>query len=164
MRKGNRVEFTYEGNLSYGVVMKGGKKPTVIFDGGITQIVGPATTFRLSNHPLPVDEPSVMDKYSIIKYKDTGFGDETPQFGGKIVLDGKVILYVRNVGQGGCNMYQRNPKNLIDGIQKQFEDDAKEWGKQFGYPYDFEIHDTWVDWAANEKIYGKLAVDYFKRY
>jgi hypothetical protein len=165
MRKGDRVEFQMKGTTKYGVVLKGGKgKNTIILDGGERQVTGPSSALLKSAHPLPADEPSVMDKYSIIKYKDTGYGEETAQFGAEIVLDGKVVLYVRNTGQGGCNMYQRNPKNPIDGIQKQFEADAEKWGKQFGYPYDFEAEDTWVEWAGREKIYGKLAVDYFKGY
>lgn len=160
MRKGARVEFTYEGNLSYGVVLKGGKKPTVIFDGGELQITGAANAFRLSKHPLPTDEPSVMDKYTIASYKNSGFGEETPQFNAEIMLNGSVIMTARNDGNGGCNMYTAINRAVMD----QFEADAMEWGKQFGYPYDFEAHDTWVEWAAREKIYGKLAVDYFKEY
>ena len=160
MRKGTRVEFTYEGNLSYGVVMKGGIKPTIMFDGGVLQISGPANAFRKSKHPLPVDEPSVMDKYSIVGYKDTGYGDETPQFNAEITLNGSVIMTALNIGQGGCNMYTAINREVSD----QFEADAKEWGKQFGYPYGFEVEDTWVEWVTREKIYGVLAVDYFKEY
>lgn len=161
MRKGDRVQFIDKGSYAYGVVLKGGKgNITVIRDGGELQVSGPATAFRLSKHPLPADEPSVMDKWSIAKYKDTGYGDETPQFNAEIALNGKVVITARNSGQGGCNMYTAIDYDYV----RQLEADAKEWGKQFGYPYDFEAHDTWVEWAAREKIYGVLAVDYFKKY
>lgn len=160
MRKGDRVEFPMEGTTKYGVVLKGGKnRITIILDGGERQISGPASACKKSIHPLPVDEPSVMDKWTITKYKDSGFGDETPQFYAEIALNGKVIITAGNTGCGGCNMYSGN-----SAIIKQFEADAKEWGKQFGYPHDFEVADTWVEWAAREKIYGVLAVDYFKNY
>ncbi len=161
MRKGDRVEFIYEGNYAYGVVLKGGKgKITVIFDGGEKQIQARANGFRKSTRPLLVDEPSVMDKYSIASYKDSGFGEETPQFNAEIMLNGSVIMTARNSGQGGCNMYTAINREVSD----QFEADAKEWGEQFGYPYKIEAHDTWVEWAGREKIYGMLAVDYFKEY
>ena len=173
-KKGDRVEYDVTENgkptIGYGVVRKGTTKPngkvTVVMDGGNfeTTGVGPDGGYRLSKHPLPVDEPSVMDKWSITRYKNTGFGDETPQFNAEIALNGKVVILARNSGQGGCNMYYRNPPMPIDGGIEQFIKDATEWGKQFGYPYDFEAHDTWVEWAAREKIYGVLAVDYFKKY
>ena len=160
MRKGTRVEYIDRGNYAYGVVLKGGKgKITVICDGGKTQVTGLAAFFRKSNHPLPVDEPSIMDKYSIVKYKNSGFGDETPQFNAEIALNGKVVMWASNNGQGGCNMYRGDRI-----VREQFSADATEWGKQFGYPYKIEVEDTWVEWAAREKIYGVLAVDYFKEY
>ena len=160
MRKGDRVEFPMEGTTKYGVVLKGGKNTiTIILDGGERQVVGPASACKKSTHPLPMDKPSVMDKYSIAKYKDTGYGDETPQFNADIALNGEVVITAHNHGTGGCNIY-RGDRSVIE----QFEADAKEWGEQFGYPYKFEAHDTWVEWAAREKIYGVLAVDYFKNY
>ena len=162
MRKGDRVMFFHEDeNPKYGVVLKGGKnKNTVILDGGKEQISGGAGCFELSNHPLPVDAPSVMDKYSIASYKNSGFGEEMPQFNAEIMLNGSVIMTARNSGQGGCNMYTAINHEVSD----QFEADAEEWGKQFGYPFKDEANDTWVEWAAREKIYGVLAVDYFKNY
>ncbi len=160
MRKGTRVQFIDKGNYAYGVVLKGGKGwITVIRDGGESQVSGNAAAFRKSDQPLPVDESSVMDKWSITKYKNTGFGDETPQFNAEIALNGKVVIWVSNSGQGGCNLYRGDRAT-----REQFSTEAKEWGKQFGYPYDFEAEDTWVEWAAREKIYGVLAVDYFKNY
>jgi len=164
MKKGDRVEFERGNGIEYGVVFRGGKKPTVYLDGGATSVKGSAGCFTISTHPLPVDEPSVMDKWGIKSYKDSGFGEETPAFRAEITLNGKVVIYARNQGVGGCNIYNRDPKNPVDGVLDRLTADAIVWGKQFGYPYDFEVEDTWVEWAGREKMYGKTAAEYFKEY
>lgn len=158
-KKGDRVEFDRGNGAEYGVIFRGGKRPTVYLDGGEKTVTGGAGAFNYSNHPLPTDEPSVMDKWGVKSYKDSGMGEETPHFQAEITLDGKKVLDVTNHGSGGPNMYYGD-RALIN----QLNADAKVWGKQFGYPYDFEVEDTWVEWAAREKKYGKLAVDYFKEY
>ena len=165
MKKGDRVEFVFEGETCYGVIFRGGKKPTVYRDGGERQIQGAAALFTISEHPLPADEPSVMDKWTIVSYTGHGNGEETPSFTARIALNGKIVLVASNHGTGGPNNYHpagvhKGSRALIDHL----EADAKVWGKQFGYPYDFEAQDTWVEWAGREKIYGKKAVDYFKEY
>lgn len=163
MKKGDRVEFDRGNGPEYGIVFRGGKNPTVYLDGGETAVKGPAGAFKPSNHPLPKDEPSVMDKWDVKSYKDTGFGEETPQFQAEITLNGKVVIIASNEGMGGCNRYHP-AKGANRSVIDQLVADAKAWGKQFGYPYDFEVEDTWVEWAGREKIYGKKAVDYFKEY
>jgi len=165
LKKGDRVEWEQNGEQRYGVVFIGGKHPKVYIDGGEKQIKAPSIVFKISTHPLPADEPSVMDKWTIVSYKNHGNGEETPSFTAQIALNGTIVLVANNHGTGGPNNYHpagvhKDSRALID----QLEADAKEWGKQFGYPYDFEAQDTWVEWAAREKIYGKLAVDYFKEY
>ena len=163
LKKGDRVEWIQGSETRYGVVFRGGKRPTVYIDGGERQVQGPSTAFNISNHPLPADEPSVMDKWAIKSYKDSGFGEETPQFQAEITINGKVVLHVSNEGMGGSNRYYP-ARGMTRGVIDQLVSDATAWGKQFGYPYDFEVEDTWVEWAAREKIYGKKAVDYFKEY
>lgn len=165
-KKGNRVEWDQGSDTFYGVVSRGGLHPTVVIDGGEKFVRAPCLLFRYSDHPLPADEPSVMDKWTIKSYKDFGNGDETPSFSAEIALNGKVVIIAGNHGTGGPNNY--HPAKLGDGKYWEHTDqlkaDAKAWGKQFGYPYDFEVEDTWVEWAGRERKYGKLAVDYFKEY
>lgn len=163
IKKGDRVEWIQGPETKYGVVFRGGKRPTVYVDGGIHSVKGAAGAFSLSNHPLPADEPSVMDKWDVKSYKDYGMGEETAHFQATITLNGKVVIYARNQGCGGCNMYTPIYGGVDRSILDDFAADAKAWGEQFGSPYDFEMTDTWLDWAANEKIYGKKAVDYFKK-
>ena len=164
LKKGDRVEWIQGPETKYGVVFRGGKRPTVYIDGGIHSVKGGAGAFSLSNHPLPVDEPSPMDKWGVKSYKDSGMGEETAHFQATITLNGKVVIYARNQGRGGCNMYDQDFKNGVErSILADFAADAKAWGEQFGSPYNFELEDTWLDWAAHDKIYGKLAVDYFKK-
>lgn len=158
-KKGDRVEFVQDGETRYGVIFRGGKKPTVYLDGGEKSVSGGAGAFNYSNQPLPTDEPSVMDKWTIKSYKDHGNGEETPSFTAEIKLNDEWVLTARNHGTGGPNNYYGD-RALTD----QLVADAKAWGTQFGYPYDFEVEDTWVEWAARKKIYGVLAVNYFKNY
>ena len=164
LKKGDRVEYEYKDEILYGIVFRGGKNPTVYRDGGEKSIKGPAAWFVRSTQPLPVDEPSAMDKWGVKSYKDSGMGDETPAFQAEITLNGKVVIYASNHGTGGPNFYHRNPKSPVDGVLDMLEADTKAWGKQFGCPYDFETEDSWLEWAAREKIYGKTAVNYFKEY
>lgn len=163
MKKGDRVEWVQNGETRYGIVFRGGKNPIVYLDGGATSVSGPARAFAFSKHPLPKDEPSVMDKWDVKSYKNTGLGEETPQFNADITVNGKVVLHVSNDGRGGCNRYYP-ARGMCRGVIDQLITDARVWGEQFGYPYDFEVEDTWVEWATREKIYGKKAVDYFKEY
>ena len=163
LKKGDRVEWIQGPETKYGIVFRGGKRPFVYIDGGLTYVQGAAAGFKLSNQPLPTDEPSVMDKWTIVSYKDSGMGEETAAFQAEIALNGKVVIRSNNTGTGGPNYY--DPVTSVGWeITDQLRADAKEWAKQFGYPYDFEAEDTWVEWAAREKIWGKLAVDYFKEY
>lgn len=160
MRKGDRVVFTIKNILTYGVVSRGGKgKITVIIDGGIKQISGHISLFKLSDVPLPKDDSSPMDKWSIKSYRNTGAGDETPQFTAKILLNGKPVINASNYGHGGSNDYHGN-RAVID----SFEDDATAWAEQFGYKNPTEADDLWLGWAAEEKPYGVLAVDYLKSF
>ncbi len=158
-KKGDRVEWIQGPETKYGVIFRGGKRPTIYVDGGEKTVSGPASAFNYSDHPMPTDEPSVMDDWDVVRYKDFGNGEETPSFEARISYKGECVLVASNHGTGGCNNYHGD-RALIN----QLEADAKAWGKQFGYPYDFEAHDTWVEWAGRERKYGKLAVDYFKEY
>ena len=75
--KGNRVKFELKGEVKYGVVFKGGSEMVVVIeDGGMKEFKGHADWFELSEHPLPKDEPSDMDRYSLKGYKEiNGHGD-----------------------------------------------------------------------------------------
>ena len=159
LKKGDRVVFVIDGETKYGVVFRGGKKPTVYLDGGEKSVTGHADLFHLSAHPLPADEPSMMDDWDVVRYKDFGNGYETPSFEARISYKGECVLVASNHGTGGPNDYHGD-RALIN----QLATDAKAWGEQFGYPYDFEVEDTWVEWAGRERKYGVLAVDYLKEY
>lgn len=161
-KKGMRVEITHKGKSLYGVVFKGGSKNiTVIFDGGDKQITAPVHLFRLSDHPLPKDKPSVMDEYTVSAYKDLGMGLDNLMFKAIILRDGKPVLSVQNSGDGGCNHYSPlDNRNSLD----QFYKDTRAWVTQFGYPDMIEPEDTWVDWYVNMRPYGVLAEKYIMDY
>lgn len=163
LKKGDRVECSYKGKTEYGVVVTCGDKVKVRLDGGKSELKGPALYFKLSDHPLPKDAPSEMDKYSIRGYKSiTGHGD-SPCFEATILENGKPILYVENDGWGGSNCYSRCNNTLVN-VEEQFRKAAKSWVAQFGYPDMFEPEDAWVDWWKFERPYGKLAQDMINEY
>lgn len=163
VKKGDRVEFNHGGFTKYGVVIRGGKKPLVRIDGTMDAVSGPSAAFVPSSHPIPKDVPSVMDKWGVSKFKDYGNGRETPAIEATITLNGKPVIYAYNNGGGGCNVYHRMEADSGD-VVGMLQADAKEWGRKFGYRYDFETEDTWLLWAVDHKPFGTLAVDYLKDY
>ena len=154
LRKGQRVEFVYEGKRNFGVVSKGGsKKVTVVIDGAKEQISSTPHAFRLSDVPLPIDSPNVMDKWSVKKYEEIeGHGDSST-FHAHICLNGKVVIEAMNDGWGGSNVYQPLNNHKYDIVDK-FRNDAKEWAKSFGYTDPFEIEDIWIEWYVYKRPYG----------
>ena len=164
LKKGDRVEFIMSeqpGDFLYGVVSRGGKKPTVYLDGGIKTVTAPAKCFTRSNHPIPADEPSIMDNWDVKNSKDFDTGRGVG-FAANITLNGKVVLFSNNLGNGGCNVYRPVGQTPVYNIVNTFKDDAKAWAKQFGSRRTLEIEDSWMLWATYYKPYGMTAVDYFK--
>lgn len=155
LKKGDRVEWDDKGEMFYGVVTNGGTKVTVMQDGGQFKLKGGAGGFNLSNHPLAVDKPSSMDKWSVKSFKEFmhGHGDSAT-FHAKICLNGKVVGTAENDGWGGCNLY-----HFDKGVYGKFSDDVKSWVAQFGYSDMLEAEDTWLFWFVNEKPYGVTAED-----
>lgn len=154
MRKGDRVEFEVEGETVYGVVSKGGKRDvTVILDGGKDAYGGPPSAFRKSDEPLPTDEPSVMDKYSIKNWKSAG-GEETERFEANLYRDGKCIGTISNGGTGGGDFFQ-----LKNDDYDQLQEDVKEWAEQMGANGEkiFELDSFWAQWWKYQRPYGVTA-------
>ena len=158
LRKGDRVEWTNktkDGSFEtkYGVVTKGGSfSATVIYDGGEYQVKGPVSLFRLSSHPLPTDAPSVMDKWGVKRYKEIPGHGDSATFHAYITLKGKKVLEAMNDGWGGPNSYHGGRA-----IENQLEEDAKEWGKQFGCTHLNEMTSLWIDWYVNRRPFGVTA-------
>lgn len=159
-KKGDRVEFRQkkDGPLEYGVVSKGGKRITVVLDGGTHQVSGPPAAFQPSTHPLPKDDPGPMDRYGVIGFKSAG-GEETERFECKITLDGKPIIIASNDGNGGSNRYRpfkwesAKDRELVVAFDKA----ATDWVLQLGgdgteKPY--ECGDFWLSWYVHERPFG----------
>ncbi len=156
-KKGDRVKWMSDSGEKHGTVLKGGKNITAVQDGGEFQVRGPADIFETSDKPLPAVEPSLMDKYSITGKK--GFqGNDSECFTATVRENGEKIGTVKNDGNGGCNMYYG-----LDcyGIH-QFEKDAAEWAKQFGYEKALEAADLFVEWYCEHRPYGVSPRDYLK--
>jgi len=162
LRKGDRVETlpNTKGEIKYGVISKGGQRPTMVLDGGKREITDYAKWFRHSEHPLPKDAPSAMDKYSIKGYKEIEGHGDSPTFSATICKDGKPILTVMNDGWGGCNSYQTlNYHERTVETEDQFSSDVKSWMKQFNCD-SIEPEDMWVEWFQYSRPYGVTAETY----
>ena len=161
-KKGDRVEFMLKNKKAYGVVEKGGAKNlTVILDGAEEKITGHVSFFTLSDHPIPKDEPNMMDKYSIKGFKNGGINTDGHMFSCTILEDGVPIAYVSQGGEGGPNNYTPKKPFTWDEI-KTFMAEAKAWCELFGYKDPIEPEDSWVDWWLNDRPYGKLGEKYFE--
>ena len=157
-KKGDRVEFLFKGENTYGVVLRGGKKLKVVIDGGINIVEGPAGLFYHSNKELPKDPPNPMDKWSIKKYKAIE-GNDGYCFSAIIYYEEKPVLEVHNSGNGGPNVYY----GLSDArYMKELENATKAWVKQFNNDDHFEIEDLWVEWYVSQRPYGVTAEMYLK--
>ena len=164
LEKGARVEYEHEGAMVYGVVSKGGENVVVVLDGGRQESRGPAYLYHRSNHPLPVDPPSDMDRWAVTNYREVkALSEETPCFTATITYDGKPVLLADNRGQGGPNGYATHPK-APKGTKWETKllDDAKAWAEQFGcaHPVPGET-DDWLDWHVTERPFGVTAAAHF---
>ena len=157
LKKRDRVEFEYEGKTVYGVVEKGGsKKIEVVIDGGDNMVGGSPKCFRLSDEPLPKDEPNVMDKWSVKGRKDIEGHGDSPTFSAKICLSGKPVMHVGNNGWGGGNEY--HPLKGFDySVFDQFIADVRAWVGLFGDETMHEPDDFWVSWYTDDRPYGITA-------
>jgi hypothetical protein len=165
LRKGNRVKFEHNGVVTYGVVSKGGSKRVIVVeDGGVKQVKAPVDYFELSDHPLPKDAPSAMDKYSLKGYKEINGHGDSRTFEATICKNGKPILTVMNDGWGGCNCYQSVSyhERTVE-TEDQFKADVKSWMKQFNCNM-IEPEDTWVEWWQVERPYGVTAEAYLHKF
>lgn len=165
-KKGDRVEWQdKEMKTLYGTVKSISKEVMVIIleDGGKVQWRLHFKNIKITEVPLPKDEPNHMDKWGVVSYREIkhGHGDSRT-FSAYITLNGKKVLHVSNDGQGGCNMYSP-VKNGSRDIERQFADEAKAWARMFGHDA-LEPDDLWVEWYQHDRPLGIKAEDYFKEF
>ena len=153
-KKGDRVECDYKGGIVYGIVHRGGKKSvTMVIDGGKEQLKGGAGLFRLSDEPLPTDEPNLMDKWSIKSYQSIEGHGDSPTFDAKICLHGKPVMRSSNNGWGGPNEYH-TLKGVDRSIEQQFYADVRAWMALFGDESAHDVGDLWIEWYMFHRPYG----------
>lgn len=167
LKKDQFVKFKDgKGVEQVGYVAKGGANPTVIFDDGKYQIKGPASMFAVTEVVLENDEPSAMDDWSLIGYKEfTSLSEETVAYSTGIAYKGKKALVAENTGKGECDRvgcFKYTPENIA--LEKKFYEDLKAWAAQFSTEKHFEIDSLWVQWSANERKQGITAKKYFQRF
>lgn len=157
MKKGTHVQYRDQDGLHQGIVVKGTTKPngrvTVILIGGKMKAAGPASAFKPCTIDIPKDEPSPMDDYLVTGYKEfPQMSQETIAFVARVKYKGKVILEARNDGCGGCTYFYGN-----GGAEEQFQEDIRQWARQFGGEDMTEKDDFWLQWWVNERPYGVTA-------
>lgn len=157
MKKGTHVQYRDQDGLHQGIVVKGTTKPngrvTVMLIGGRMKAMGPVTAFTPCTIDIPTDEPSPMDAYSVSNYREfPQMSQETIAFVARVKYQGKVILEARNDGCGGCTYFYGNQS-----AEKQFQEDLRQWAKQFGGEDLTEKDDYWLRWWVDERPYGITA-------
>ena len=162
-KKGDRVKWVGDDNQEhYGTVVKGGREGvTAVEDGGNRQATGTIDGFEKSDKPLPTHKPSVMDKYSVEKFKTIPGGQETQIFSAVIWAGGIPIASVTNDGRGGCNSYMPltgETQKTIDRAQIH----AADWAKEHGIDNPIDSLDLWMDWFVNGRPYGQTADEFFR--
>lgn len=160
LSKGDRVEFTYKGKVLYGIVTRGGSKNvTVTLDGGEESIKGGVAHFTVSNHPIPTDEPNMMDKWSIESYKEIEGHGDSPTFSAKICLHGNPVMSARNSGWGGPNEYH-TLQGVDRAVEQKFYEDVRAWMALFDNKATYDIGDLWIEWYQYYRPYGVTAAKY----
>jgi len=167
LKKGQFVKFKDEKGVEQtGYVEKGGVTPTVIFNNGRLQIKAPSRIFSVTEPVFEKDEPSSMDNWSIVGYKEfKSLSDETVAYTAFIAYKGKKVLTAENTGKGGCDRIgcvKYSEESLK--LEKIFYEDLKLWEKQFSTENHFEIDSLWIDWSVNDKKQGITAKRYFKNF
>jgi len=163
--KFDRVEFTYDGETVYGVVTRGGTKPTVIGDGAVSEYRVPEAVLKHSDRPLPKDDPHPMDSWGIKQYKEyRELSEETVAFSAIITRNGVEVMHAKNDGHGGCNMYW--PVGGDHTLVTRLESDARQWLIDHGMPEEscFECSDMWLGWKAAEAPFGVTARAMIQKY
>lgn len=160
-KKNDRVEFTYEGELIYGVVTKGGSKVKLTADGQKYSYTVGEASLRHSTKPMPSDAPHLMDVYSLKKYAEhSAMSAETVAFSSEIQKNGVSIIAAKNNGCGGCNAYYP----LSGGYEtvNKFEEDAKQWLIDHGMPKEdvSEASNLWIIWKSSSAPFGVTATQY----
>lgn len=158
--KGDRVMFSgSDGEVVHGTVQRAGASVTVIQDGGDVKWQVSASTLKPSDITPKKDSPHEMDRWGVSGYKAyESMSEETLAFEAYITMDGEKVLYAKNDGQGGPNIYHPINKQTYK-VVSQFEQCATDWLVDHGYPEDrvFEGADTWINWKANKAPYNVTA-------
>jgi hypothetical protein len=175
LSKGQYVEFVDAKGIKHtGVVEKGGTKISVVYDEGTMVCKGPASLFKVIAKPEMKEEPSVMDDWTVVGFKEhKDMSEETVAFTGKVAFRGKVVFEVSNRGHGGCMDIYLIASNLISdnsdvkskSLLEKFQKDAVAWAKQFGLKGEpIEVDESWVLWFATERPLGITAKKYFENH
>lgn len=166
LKKDQFVKFKDEKGIEQvGYVAKGGANPTVIFDDGKYQMKGPASMFTVTEVVLEKDEPSAMDDWSLVGYKEfKSLSEETVAYSTGIAYKGNKVLVAENTGKGECDRVgcvKHTPENKA--LEKQFYEDLNSWAIQLTNENQFEIENTWIQWYANERKQGVTAKKHLNR-
>jgi len=158
--KGDRASIEHNGRILNGTISRGGARPTMILDGGEQKITAPARQFR-KGPPLPKDNPSRMDVWSVNKYSAVEkLSEETACYTADILLNGKKVIEASNQGVGGPDIY--HPVNGDYSLVDKFEKDARLWFEDHGIDYRSEAAAAWIDFYVHRRPYGVTTVAFME--
>lgn len=163
-KKGDRVEIVDKTFMEgrYGTVKRGGKKPTVIIDGGECVVKLSARYFKHSSHPKPKDEVKTrMDNWSVKNYKVKRNKGEPPCFECVIYYNQHPSIIASNDGFGTPNTYI--PHRNREGYVAKFKQDVSRWCDTFSKVIIRKPDELWIDWKVNHEKYGVTAENYLEK-
>lgn len=159
-KKGDRVLWEgQDGKEHHGTVTRGGKYIKAVADGGMVEVSGPADIFDHSRKSAAV-ESTVMEAYSVVKYKSLGRGMEGEMFKAELHRNGVKIADIINEGRGGGNNY-RPTNGKLGELVVNAEKLAEDWAKNAGDDNPFESLDLWVAWYLSGRAFGQTSKEFF---
>lgn len=154
-KKNDRVEFDGEDGVVVGTVTKGGKKLTVVQDGGEWSYSVHESHLRSTSVELPKEPDHAMNRWSISKTAEipTEIRKKWSKDHTYVSRDGEaVIAFLPDYTGGGLEV-----KNLPgeDGVIAEFYADLKSWLEDLGYERPmFGIDQTWLTWKTEKQPFG----------
>lgn len=164
LKKDDLVQFKdNEGVEKTGVVSKGGRNPTVIYENGTLQCSGPAHIFKLVDKPFVEVADDSMKDWDISGYKEyTRMSEETVAFNAYVTYKGKKVFAAENTGKGGCNMYTILKLEHRE-LMNKFKEDVQKWKEKYSKQEQlFEVEDLWFEWCSKNLPLGQTAQQYWE--
>jgi len=152
-KKGSYVSILNNDKVRvYGIITKGGSKPTASIVNSRIEITSSAANFKDEGNPPVIEVPVELKYWSISNYKyHESLSEDSIAFSASVKYKGKTVLNVKNGGYGGCmqtdgsNKHaQLLNKNIVESVVRLFPDENYR-------PDTSELDEVFVNWLYHGK-------------